>query len=541
MASHLSEGDEAWVRYGQDPVGWVRNILQADPWDAQVAILESVRDNRRTAVRSAHGLGKTAVAAMVVLWYLSTHWPAIVITTAPTWHQVRNLLWREIEVLYGQAIYPLGGRLTQMRLELEPNWYALGLSTNKPERFQGYHSENMLLVVDEASGVDEAIFAAAEGFLTGIGARVLLIGNPTQVSGTFYQAFKSPLYTKFHLSAFDSPNVTEGKIVRPYLTTLEWIEEKRAQWGEGTPLWFSRVLGEFPEMGEDMVIPLMWAERAMEREAARAGGIEFGVDVARYGVDKSAVAIRQGQDVLEVQLQHKFDVTEVAGWVAQLAREWRPTAIKVDCDGIGAGVHDILEEQGFPVVEIHGGARPNDPEQFINKRAEWYWGLRERLDPQQGGECALPAGLLGEELLGQLTGLKFAYTSRGQVKVESKDDMRKRGLPSPDLADAVVYAFAEGNRSFLIGAEEARGRTRMPQWAVLVEKNESIPVRSEGGLPIPFGKAPKIPLPQAPRCPNCGQMAKIHTGAGDWLCRNCGHKISVEEAAIQRRSKFQEE
>jgi hypothetical protein len=505
------------ARAQRDPVWWVRTVLGVDPWSKQEDILVSVRDHGRTAVRSAHGLGKTFVAACVALWWLYSHPASIVITTAPTWPQVENLLWREIRRLHGGARVPLGGKVLTTSLELGEKWYALGLSTNEPERFQGFHAEHLLLIVDEASGVDQGIFDASEGFLTGPHARVLLIGNPTQVRGEFYDAFKSPLYQKLALSAFESPNVVEQRLVRPYLTTAEWIEDKRVKWGAGTPLWQSRVLGEFPDQSEDMVFPLSWVEQAQARTPSRGGPVIFGVDVARFGTDASVLAVRQGDDIGALEAHHQWDTTAVAGWIAQAAQHWHPQTIRVDADGLGAGVYDLLKAQGYPVVEIHSGQAARDSEQFLNRRAEWYWGLRERLDPQGPAPMALPRD---DDLLAQLTSIHYKFTARGQIQLESKDDLRKQGLPSPDCADAVVYAMAAvQGRSAVIGAT---GTATVPQWVQGVQSAARVPVvAGHGQLPLPVTVGGRAP-PQRGTCPQCGTLLTRHNSAGQWWCPEHG-------------------
>lgn len=514
-----SEAQHLLTRAQQDPVWWVRTILGADPWAKQAAILVSVRDHQRTAVRSGHGLGKTACAAMTALWWLFSHPDSIVITTAPTWPQVENLLWREIRQLHARARVPLGGKPLKTRLELSDKWYALGLSTNEPERFQGFHAEDLLLIVDEASGVDQGIFDASEGFLTGPHARALLIGNPTQVRGEFYEAFKSPLYAKIHISGFDSPNVVEGPNTRPYLTSPEWIADKRLKWGEGTPLWQARVLGEFPDQGEDMVFPLSWVEQAQARAPQHRGPIHFGVDVARYGTDASVLAVRHGEDIVALEPHHQWDTMAVAGWITQAARQWRPASIRVDADGLGAGVYDVLKAQGLPVIEIHSGQAARESDQFLNRRAEWYWGLRERLDPAL---AATPAALPpDEDLLAQLTSLHYTFTARGQVQIESKDTLRKQGLPSPDCADAVVYAFAEvRGRSRLIGAAPT---SQVPQWVETLQTAAQVPVMvGHGQLPQPVTVATPRGIRPAMTCPACGTVLQRHNARGQWWCATHG-------------------
>lgn len=229
---------------------WVYpNLLGMQPWSKQWEVIHSVRDNKRTAVRSCHGSGKTAVAAAVVLEFM-LQGPCRVITTAPTWSQVEQLLWREIAMRH-HHIQPAFGKLFKTQLEIAPDWFAIGLSTDTPERFQGHHAPRMLLVVDEASGVDDTIFEASEGFLTADGARVLLIGNPTRTTGTFYRAFKPDSgWHRVHISAYDTPNFT-GENVHPdaarALVTPEWASEFATQYGIDSPAYKIRVLGEFAE------------------------------------------------------------------------------------------------------------------------------------------------------------------------------------------------------------------------------------------------------------------------------------------------------
>lgn len=428
-----------------DPVFFVTHVLGGDPWERQKEILTAVKDHRRVAVRACHGVGKTKVAAWAALWFLYCHKNSKVITTAPAWHQVENLLWREITAAHAASRFPLGGKVLQTQIELGKQWFALGLSTDKPERFQGFHAEHIMLIVDEASGVEQRIFDAGEGFLTSTGAKLMLIGNPTRLSGEFYNAFRSPLYHKIHISAFDSPNIEAGEIVRPYLVTPGWVEEKSIQWGEESPLWYSRVLGEFPEQGDDTLIPLAWVEAAQHRWATAEPGepVELGVDVARFGSDTTIIILRRGI-VAEVIAQLRGqDTMAVTGAVVQALHKTRAKTAKVDVIGIGSGVVDRLKEQGHQVQSMNAGEAAYDSERFINKRAEWYWGLRERF---QAGDIAIPPD---EELAAQISSIRYKFDSRGRIQIESKDEMKKRGLPSPDKADALVMAFARSGSAAL--------------------------------------------------------------------------------------------
>ena len=456
-------------RVSSDPVFFVNKVLGKEIWTAQADILRSIESRTRTAVRSCHGIGKTYTAAMAILWFVYAHRKAIVLSTAPTWRQVEKLIWKEIRSAYREAAFPLGGNLLPKSPELhliQDEWYAAGLSTNEPDRFQGFHEEHILVVVDEAAGVDIEIFEAIEGVLTSDGARLLLIGNPTGIGGPFYDAFARPGYNAIHVSAFDTPNFTtfgitpeditsgewEGKITGPLpyprLITPAWVADRYRAWGPDSVPYQVRVMGNFPTQGDDTLIPLLWIELAMERweETEPGEPVEIGVDVAAYGTDKTVIAVRRGQRIERLEVYSKKSTTETAGLTKRAAGDYDTRAIKVDAIGIGCGVADQLEEEGFDNVGINVSERSNDPERFFNLRSELWWNLRDRLDPdttQNPDPIALPPD---DELLAELAAVKYKLTGRGQVQIESKEDMKKRLGRSPDRADAVVLALAPHNR-----------------------------------------------------------------------------------------------
>lgn len=449
-------------RARQDPVWWARHVLGVRPWARQEDILRSVRDYPKTAVRSCHGIGKSFTAAATILWFLFCHPRAVVLSTAPTWRQVEKLIWREIRTAYHAARVPLGGKLMRKAPELyvADDWFAIGVSTRHPDRFQGFHAEHILVVVDEAAGVPEAIFEAVDGVLTSAHSRLLLLGNPTSVSGTFYDAFRKPGWRTISVSAFDTPNFTEFGITEddvasgaweekiggrplpnPRLITPGWVADKYVQWGRHSPAYQSRVLGQFPEQGADTLIPLAWIEAAMERwsETPEGEPLVLGVDVARFGDDRTVLAPRKGAKVLPLMVYRHQDTMETAGAALVKAREMGGASIHVDVIGVGAGVVDRLHELDADVTGVNVAEAASDPEHFANRRSELWWGLRERLKPDAPDPIALPPD---DELLAELAGIKYKITSRGQIAVESKEDMKRRLGYSPDKADAVVLAFA---------------------------------------------------------------------------------------------------
>jgi hypothetical protein len=425
----------------------VTDTLGASPWSKQVEILEAVRDHTRVAVRSCNGSGKTYIAAHVVLWWLMCHPDAIVITTAPTAHQVRNILWREIRRAHHENADVIGGTLLRTSLELGDKHFAQGLSTDTPERFQGFHEGHILFVVDEASGVREGIFEAIEGSMTSDDAKLLLLGNPTSLSGTFYEAFhkRRGLWHAIHISAFDTPNLMKNEVVLPTLVTPKWVADAEQNWGTESYLYQVRVMGEFPSESEDTLVPLRLVEMAAsaDRNGGLDGGlVEIGVDVARFGSDKSAICVRRGDQIVSLESFGRQDTMSTAGRVAAIAGEYSPAAIRIDEIGVGAGVVDRLKELKISNVEgVNVARRASRREQFANQRAELYDGLRERFVENRIG---IPNNA---DLISQLASVKYSFTSSGQMKIEGKDELRSRGERSPDLADAVMLAFAKSAAS----------------------------------------------------------------------------------------------
>ena len=215
--------DIAESQVGPDPVIFASEVLGVKLWQKQCDVLRAVSCSRRVAVKSGNGLGKDFTAAVAILWYLHGHDPGIVLSTAPTFRQVRHVLWRQVRALHRRAPDVLGGQLLDTRWELAQDRYALGLSANGADQFQGFHCENMFVVVDEAEGVAEPIYEAVEALMTSANPRLLLIGNPTTTYGAFHRAFhqESSIYHTITISALESPNVLAAKVIIPGLTTAD--------------------------------------------------------------------------------------------------------------------------------------------------------------------------------------------------------------------------------------------------------------------------------------------------------------------------------
>lgn len=394
-------------------------------------------------------------------------WPySLVKTTAPTFRQVEGNLWKEIRRAYKQAKVPLGTAPNLTFWRIDDGWGAEGLSTDDPNAFQGAHEEHVVLIVDEAPGIKPVLWDAFEGILTSAHCRMLLIGNPTEASGKFYEIWNDPdipADAKIAISAFDTPNFTAfgiteediangiwrekitGPLPFPKLVTPAWVAARYRKWKPGSPMYESRVLGQFPSSGTKCVIPLSWIEAACARWETMPveGAARIGVDVARYGDDETVFAIRHGRKITRLRAERKQSVTTTAGQAVEEARnEGGTELILVDDSGVGGGVTDILLDDNLPAVGINAGWGALDPEHFVGFRDEMWWMMRERLDPSvpENEQIALPDD---EDLKAQLSAPTYDYTRKGQIKVESKDEMRDRGLSSPDRADAVILSFVE--------------------------------------------------------------------------------------------------
>ncbi len=482
--------NETWLRkmagYRARPEAFAKGVLGSAWWEKQAEVAKALSENRRVAVKSANGVGKTYLAADLALWFLYTHHPSIVLTTAPTARQVRHLLWEEIRRRFHGAKIALPGEMMEVQLKAGDGWYALGLSTDEEDKFQGFHAEHLLIIFDEASGVPDEIWEAAEGVAVGRNNRILAIGNPLRASGRFYEIFRSGAgWSKHTISALEHPNVTDEGREIPGAVTAEAVQSRVEEWCEeaegsdgvmeygsngvmedngdtrdsNTPLlhhsntpevfewrgrWYrpdnefrSRVLGEFPDSDENSLIPLRWIEAAMARTLAAQGYKRMAADIARFGVDCTAVGVRVGPVLTRLEVVRGNDTMASAGLIASMAYEEHPQSIAIDDIGVGGGVVDRLVELGIEGLEPVNVSKPaSDSERFTNLRAELYWRLRERF---RAGEIAIPQW--DDELCVELASIRYGHDSSGKIKIESKDEMRKRGLHSPDRADMLALLF----------------------------------------------------------------------------------------------------
>jgi len=437
-----------------DPAAFAVGALGVTPWSRQRDILAAVADdtNTRIAVRAGHKVSKSNSAALVAIWWAI--FGGRVIILAPTERQVKEVIWRELRLMKQAAPYPLGGDLardpgTGWRFPGEAQ--IIGFSTDEPERLGGFSGRRLLFIVDEGSGVDDVMFEAIEGNMAG-GARLVMIGNPTRITGQFHRAFHSErhLWKLLHLPSTASPNVT-GERQIPGLATPAWVEDMARKWGAESNLYRVRVLGEFPESEDDAMIPLAWIEEAVQRyrDMQAAGTLpppdRLALDVATgVGRDAGVVAVCGGNGCLALESSTEADTMEQTGRMYQGHRAG--LILRVDGDGPGAGVVHRLRELGATVESFQGGEGVEDTvtdesgELTFANRISWaYWRVREMLDPRAGLSVFLPPD---EMLIEDLAAVRYKTLSSGKIQREPKDVLRKRLGRSPDKGDAVVMGLA---------------------------------------------------------------------------------------------------
>ena len=444
--SLFSSLSERWgagnSEFHSDPAGWVESRMGEHLWSKQREIMESLRDHRFTAVRSCHGSGKSFTASRALAWWVDTHPDAFAVSTAPTGPQVYAILWREL-----QRAHRRGGLDGYINLSAE--WYvdrelrAYGRkpADHDPDGFQGIHAPGgVLVVIDEAGGIPAQLWTAVESLVTNEDSRVLAIGNPDDPNTEFEKVCRPGSgWNVVHISAFDAPAFT-GEPVPPVLErallTRQWVAERGKRWGKDSPLYKSKVLGEFPEVSEDVLFGPAVIRAACELELPGLEIGQFGVDVARFGDDMSEIYRNRGGVIRhELTLPHS-DTMNTTGHVARLLREVPAAQANVDVIGVGAGVFDRLNEQGLLVSEFNASNRATERHRFANLRAEVYWNFR---DAMIDGEVDLDPD--DDQLLSQLQTIRYKVDSAGRILLESKDQLRARGLPSPDRADAAVMSW----------------------------------------------------------------------------------------------------
>jgi len=463
----LNESIPLWQ---DDPVLFMREVLAFEPDDWQIEVAYDLRDYPRVSVKSGQGVGKTGEEAALLLWFLVCFPFPRIVATAPTKQQLHDVLWSEVDKwMNNSPLLPMLLKWTKTYVYMvgyEKRWFAVARTATKPENMQGFHEDNMLFIVDEASGVADPIMEAILGTLSGENNKLLMCGNPTKTSGTFFDAFNADraIYRCHTVSSADSPR-----------TDKENIQSLIRKYGEDSNVVRVRVKGEFPKQEDDVFMALSLVEHSTMLDLPEGNPIKrisFGVDVARYGSDETVIAKNVGGEItLPVTFRGQSLMTTVGKIVQQyrLAIKEYPAYrgkiyVNIDDCGLGGGVTDRLEEvkieeklNRMVIVPVNAAAKV--PEDVVEDGAAkikacdkyenmttYLWGTVK--DLMMMDEISLEND---NEVVGQFTCRKYRLTSRGRMILESKEEMKKRGIESPDRADAVSLSCYE-KKTFNIGS-----------------------------------------------------------------------------------------
>jgi hypothetical protein len=453
--------------YGTQPARWASERLGVHLWSKQVQIAESVRDHRQTAVQSCHGVGKSFLAAQLVAWWLDIHPPgeARVVTTAPTGDQVKAILWSEINGAFTKAEArgrPFLGRINETDWKLGKRLIAFGRkpSDYNPHAFQGIHAKYVLVILDEACGVNKQFWTAARAIATGEHCRVLAIGNPDDPGTEFARVCGSGRWNTIKISAFDTPNFTGEEVpdeLREMLVSHAYAEEMRLEYGEESPTYISKVLGDFPSDAEDGVVRLSKVRaccrpRDIPWQPDQLTPVELGIDMGAGG-DETVIRERRGVVVgREWRFRERDPVRSVAR-IVEAINQSQAAIVKVDAIGIGWGVVGSLREkrsQGLhraQVVGVNVSEASSNPARFKNLRSQLWWEVGRQLSEDLAWDMSGLEEKDRERLVSQLTAPKYTTDSAGRTVVEPKAETKKRLGRSPDNADALLLAFYSVGRA----------------------------------------------------------------------------------------------
>ena len=445
MNPRIREKLKEWQR---SPLLFVNDCIDVEPTDQQADLLAAFPKNKRTTVRSGHGTGKDACASWLILWFMATRAYPKVVCTAPTARQLADVLWSELSKWLRKSLLADEFVLQKDKLfhkDSPKEWWCRAVSPSvkaskeeQAETLAGFHGDHLLIVVDEASGIPDPVFIPLEGAMTQEDNRVLLIGNMTKNAGYFYDShFHVELRKPWKRLHWDSRYSTNVK--------KEYPDYMATKYGLESSIYLVRVMGEPPLEDETTLIPLAWAIQCIDNEIhiAEDEPIFLGVDVARYGEDKSIIMPRHGLKIFPWQQFQGMNTISLGGHVLEAFREMEADGIATDVIGVGAGVTDWLQKRpgGYRVVYgVNTASSSSDRERYNRLRDELWLAMRDKC---MNAQYWFPAGNkieedMSNELCNELASLTYDFDNQGAFKVESKRQAKLRGVASPNIADALA-------------------------------------------------------------------------------------------------------
>lgn len=448
---------EAIDYYADHPCEYVNDIIGVEPDSYQAEILNSLAANKMTTVRSGHGIGKSAVEAWAIIWFITTRPFPKIPCTAPTQHQLFDILWAEVaKWIRHQPALSDALEWTKEKVYMKgypEEWFAVARTASNPDALQGFHADEILYIIDEASGVADKTFEPVLGALSTDNAKLLMCGNPTRLSGFFHASHTKNRgsYSAIHVDGRQSSRVSQ-----------DFVKTIITMYGENSNVFRVRVAGEFPTQEDDVFISLPLVEQSCMNDLPadrRIDRISLGVDVARFGDDETVIARNVGGDIDLPIIRSGQNLMATVGQIVELYRQaveeyplyTGPITVTIDDTGLGGGVTDRLEEvkaeehlSRLEIVPITAnGKAPEDGEERYENVTAYMWATARMLMKEGAIHLVDDA-----ELVAQFSVRKYRMTSRGKITLESKDEMKKRDIKSPDRADAVVLCLHQQTKLY---------------------------------------------------------------------------------------------
>lgn len=471
-------------RYRADPERFLVEVLDVQEefiWDGMRKIITSVRDHKKTAVKAGHSVSKSFTMSRLVLWFLYCYYPSTVITTAPSFPQVEEILWREIREAHSKSKIPLGGNVTRTKIDLQvetgDKWFAYGFATKadtvtkEATRMQGYHNKNVLIVFDEAAGIVREIWHAAMSLLASGHTRFAAIGNPTSPLGEFVECFSDPTFNKVTISVKDTPNYIQDREVIPGLSGREYEEDVRKKFGDDSNYYKARVLGEIPSEDPDALIPVSWVEKAEERDVQTIKSYVkrfVTVDVAdgddenqkedpSRASEHDETVIKAWENKIEIDqviLKNK-KIEECEPYVWRMLRKIGGNCAIVDGDGIGRVMVKLLnasKDEKTKIISFQGSSKlVNNKDDFETRYSEGHWAMRLDFENNQIGISRDP------EQRQELVAVRLVNHRRGFITIEKKKFLKKKIGRSPGKKDNIMMMSAEYDNVPILRKNEAWG------------------------------------------------------------------------------------
>jgi phage terminase large subunit len=437
-------------------------------WGVFREINKDLKPGAKIAIESANGIGKTEWCAGIACWFMEVFEQNKCLTTGSSWSSLEEHLWPRIHKFIETGKLFQDAEVNQMEVNLGSEYgRAFARSTDKAERIAGAHAPYLMQIVEEASGISEEIADAIDGNDTGEFGIQIWVGNPLKSKGSFRdRCHKDKSFKSFRISAFDHPNIIEGREVIPGAVSRKKVHENAEKWcircAPNTPEavhlfwlgdegWYipsnrfrSRVMGAPPSVDDDVLISESLLERAKQRTPPVVTKLATGCDIARFGTDDTVIVNITQNGIIDIERLHGKRTTDTAG---RLIRDYRiePRTIATDDGGVGGGVSDMLSDAQVPYLPVNFGQAAEDPKTYANLKAQIYWEFK--LEIERNPDFHIPDD---DDLITQASTIKYGYDRLSRVMIETKEEYRKRTGKSPDTLEAVLLALYALKRSAVL-------------------------------------------------------------------------------------------